>query len=383
MTKILVVDNHLKNLERLERLLTVEDFQVLTADSASIALMRIQQELPSLVICNAEALEGGGLSFLRTLRTQISTATIPFIFLSSAMTESARRFAMNLGADDYISMPCDDHELVETILCRLKRHQTLEEHSSRRLDELRRNLTVALPHELRTPLQGMITSAELLSEYWQTLEQDEIVEITHNIRLSADRLHRLIQKFLMYFRLDLVADEPREREKWPRGAMGTSQVLIHFLGKKCALRYQRGEDLRCELCDAVIAISEKWLSVLLEELLDNAFKFSQPEMLDGETGKLVKVRTQVDGDRWVLEIRDWGRGMTEEEIAHVGAYMQFNRLQYEQQGTGLGLAIAERIVKIYNGTMTIDSTVNEGTLLTISLPLQGDTDETDSSAVIG
>ncbi len=382
MTKVLVVDNHPETSGQLCELLLREDFQVSTANSESMAISLLEQESPDLILCNLDALRFNGLDFLCVVREKSTTATTPFIFLSSKFTEAQRREGMNLGADDYIVLPSEPEALLKTVHARLSRHQFFEQQSSQRLEELRRNLTVALPHELRTPLQGIITSSELLSEYWQTLDQDEIVEITQNINLSADRLNRLIQQFLVYFKLDLVAGNAKERQKWHFGSTSTSAILIQSISEKVAQRYGRLEDLQCEVCEAAIAISEKWLMVLVEEVIDNAFKFSQPEMLKDIAGTTVRIMTSTEGDRWIFKIQDQGRGMAEKDIENIGAYMQFNRLQYEQQGTGLGLAIAERIVKIYNGTMTIDSTVNEGTLLTISLPLH-DATEVEDNFLIG
>ena len=221
-----------------------------------------------------------------------------------------------------------------------------------------------------------------MGEYWQTLDPEDIADITKNITTSAGRLNQLIQKFLDYFKLDLIAGDIEQCRQWQQqSATGTSKLLIQVLGQKVAKKYQRYSDLCCDLSDATISISQKWLSILVEELLDNAFKFSQPEMLKWVEKTFVEVTSHIEGDRWILKIQDHGRGMAENEIQAIGAYMQFNRMRYEQQGSGLGLAIAERIVKIYNGTMTIKSTSNKGTLVTVSLPLHDDTEMEDLSVI--
>jgi signal transduction histidine kinase len=118
----------------------------------------------------------------------------------------------------------------------------------------------------------------------------------------------------------------------------------------------------------------------MEELVENAFKFSEDD--DRRDKSEVQIKNTVQNDQWQIRIRDYGRGMTPEQIRDVGTFMQFNRSQYEQQGTGLGLAIAERIVKIYNGTMTINSKLNQGTMVTVLLPL-GNDNENDDDSIIG
>lgn len=381
MTKILVIEDELSVLEIIEEILAVEGFEVITATNGQLGLAAARNQLPDLIICDIQMPVLDGYEVLKTLHADAATTMIPFIFLSAKTSRSSQRLGMDLGADDYIPKPFTRDELLSAIQGRLSRHERLEKHSSQQLDQLRRNLTIALPHELRTPLQGIITSAELLGEYWDTLDREEIQDITGNIRISANRLHDLIQKFLLYTKLDLAAHEPDEFNQWYVSTTGTSELLIESLGKQIAEKYGRLADLQLKLCEhSCILISEKWLSTLLQELIDNAFKFSQPSSKEPLRDTSVKIMSMVVKEQWQLQILDHGRGMSPEQIRSIGAYMQFERQQYEQQGSGLGLAIAERIVKIYNGTMAIESTVGLGTTVIVSLPIQSMDEILESSS---
>jgi signal transduction histidine kinase len=66
---------------------------------------------------------------------------------------------------------------------------------------------------------------------------------------------------------------------------------------------------------------------------------------------------------------DNGRGMTDEQIAKIGAYVQFDRKIYEQQGSGLGLVIAKKLVELYYGKFKITTVKDQFTLIEISLAL--------------
>jgi signal transduction histidine kinase len=63
--------------------------------------------------------------------------------------------------------------------------------------------------------------------------------------------------------------------------------------------------------------------------------------------------------------------MTTQQIADIDACMQFERRVYEQQGTGVGLSLARGLIDLFAGTLTVESTPDEGTSVTASLPMEG------------
>jgi len=114
--------------------------------------------------------------------------------------------------------------------------------------------------------------------------------------------------------------------------------------------------------DGDAGISQEYLTRVIDELVDNAFKFSK-------AGTQVVVSVHSSSDGLSVTIRDSGRGMTLEEVARIGAYMQFNRRLHEQQGTGLGLATAKRLIEIFGGRMELDNSSGQGLTVHIYLPL--------------
>jgi two-component system sensor histidine kinase/response regulator len=76
-----------------------------------------------------------------------------------------------------------------------------------------------------------------------------------------------------------------------------------------------------------------------------------------------------EGGFAAIKIRDHGRGMSSDQIASVGGYMQFERKMYEQQGSGLGLIIARRLLEVHGGSLEIESKQGSGTMVTAKIPL--------------
>jgi len=157
-----------------------------------------------------------GYGVLQKLRSYPETEMIPFIFMTAKATKVDMRQGMELGADDYLTKPCTQEELIEEIETRLKKQAALQKSTQDKIEELRSNIALSLPHELRTPLQGIMGFSEFLiydaEELKPTagaaLPRSEIKEMGEHIKSSGERLYRLIQNFLLYAELELMASNP-------------------------------------------------------------------------------------------------------------------------------------------------------------------------------
>jgi signal transduction histidine kinase len=206
--------------------------------------------------------------------------------------------------------------------------------------------------------------SQLLIENCAEINRFEEVEIVESIYSSANRLHILAQRFLIYSNLELVVRDPEKvrkiREKSEKCLI---QATINDVSLKKSREADREKDLKLDLQESTVQMPEEQLSILIEELIDNAFKFSLP-------GNEVRVISNVDNSKFRLHIVDNGKGMTVQEIERIGAFIQFNRKSYEQQGSGLGLSIVQHIVKLYGGELIINSIPEQQTIVSIVLPFR-------------
>jgi two-component system, sensor histidine kinase and response regulator len=124
----------------------------------------------------------------------------------------------------------------------------------------------------------------------------------------------------------------------------------------------RKSDLQLELQDVWGNIEEASLQKLVGELVDNAFKFSEP-------GSKVIVSSQLRGGCCEIAVLDEGLGMTPEQIDSIAAFRQFGRECAEQQGLGLGLSIASRLARLWGGKLEIESRAGGGTMVRLELPV--------------
>lgn len=364
MTTILVIEDDDNVREILTEILTAENFQVIAAEDGPIGVKLAQEKLPNVIICDVMMPELNGYGVLSQLRQNPSTQTIPFIFLTAKSAKTDLRQGMALGADDYLTKPFTRDELLEAIATRLEKQVIFEQRSQKQLDELRGSLFHSLPHELRTPLNGILGLSRLLIEDYDITDRDEALEMLQEIYTSGERLYRLTQNFLLYADLELTAKDPARIRALRQGQekIDTQKSITEIATQK-AQTTNRTSDLTLELQEIIISIGEQKFRKIIEEIIDNAFKFSDP-------GTLIEVKTSSKENIFTLYVTNRGRGMTAEQMASLGAGMQFERKLYEQQGSGLGLIIAKRLVELHGGNLALDSIPNQETVVRIALPIE-------------
>ncbi len=357
MEKILIIEDERLILESIAEYLQQEGYECMQASNGEDGIQIANHETPDLVVCDINMDGINGYEVLRNLRTNPQTSTIPFIFLSALTDKSDLRKGMILGADDYITKPFQPEDLLKSVKTRLEKHLTV----TKRMENLRDSIALALPHELQTPLVTILGYAEMLSEKFKGGDDDEALEFADAIQQAGVRLNRLIKNFISYEKLERMRTDSHSKELL-KGVTGIIPDLVNDTSYKVADRFLRKDDFNIIVEKSVISIPITYFLILIEELLDNAFKFSNE-------GTNVTFSGSRKNDFYQIIITDKGKGMTEEQLANISAYLQFERDKYEQQGVGLGLTISMKIAEVYGGNIKINSKYGEYTEVIVSLPL--------------
>ncbi|MEM8602577.1 MAG: response regulator [Cyanobacteria bacterium P01_H01_bin.121] len=360
--KILVIDDEDAIREGVVAVLSSHGYDVLAAADGRKGLELAFTSLPDLILCDIAMPEVDGYGVLRLLRDHPSTVTLPFIFFSGRGNRSDIRQGMKLGADDYLPKPFTPAELIEAVESRLKRQQLVSQYYQQEMDALRTHISRALPHELRTPLHGILGSTSFLLSSLDDVETEVVRQMLECIELSGKRLYELIQKYSLYINLDRILQSEEQIHEYRQSCTQFPTFVIEEVALAQATRAARSCDLNLQITDAEVCIQDDDLSHLVREVISNALKFSDPDTP-------VNITAQQRQTEYRIEISDRGWGMTPEQIASVGAYRQFDRDYYEQQGPGLGLAIVQQIMQIYAGNVDIQSSLGQGTTVMLQLPL--------------
>lgn len=123
--KILVIEDNMAVRENIAEILELASYTVLTAENGKVGVDLAVKELPDLIICDIMMPELDGYGVLHLLNKNHTTSGIPFIFLTAKAERTDYRKGMDMGADDYLTKPFDDIELLNAIEVRLKKAEAL------------------------------------------------------------------------------------------------------------------------------------------------------------------------------------------------------------------------------------------------------------------
>ncbi|MEH0158222.1 response regulator [Limibacter armeniacum] len=126
MKKILLIEDNPEMRENTAEILELSNYDVVTAENGKVGVEKARAELPDLIISDIMMPEMDGYGVLFALSKDPKTASIPFIFLTAKAEKSDFRKGMSHGADDYLTKPFDDMELLDAIESRLKKNEIIK-----------------------------------------------------------------------------------------------------------------------------------------------------------------------------------------------------------------------------------------------------------------
>jgi signal transduction histidine kinase len=267
---------------------------------------------------------------------------------------------MELGADDYITKPFKFDDLLRAVHTAIEKRERLDREAELKLEHLREQIATALPHELRTPLACILGYAEMLVDS-RNISSEDVTVLAQQILAAGQRLNRMSENALLYVQVELLRQGRGDVRAQGVPAATPLHEAVARQARDKAKVYARETDLVLDLGAATVRIGRAYVAKIVDELVDNAFKFSPARTP-------VRVSTAVEASCALLRVSNGGSVMTDEQIAAIGAFVQFERSVREQQGLGLGLSIARGVALLWGGTMSIESRPDTGTTVTVSLP---------------
>lgn len=346
--KLLVVDDDSMNLSIMEEILS-DHYDLLLATTGEECLQLARESHPDLILLDIMLPGIDGYETCRQLRNdpQIRYAKVVLVSAKSQLEERLEGYKSH--ADDYITKPFDENELLAKVrvLLRLQYMEQLDEFKSQFLD--------LLAHETRTPLTAILSPTQILRDTSEVSPQDRR-ELSQIIYDSAQTLQRLIQGTveLCSFKAgrivlieqvvdlnDIVAQKSKELEPF---ALSKS---ITFAADASQHIHVMGDEERLEQSIGI--------------LLENAIAHGFPETS-------VKIRLETGPRATIIEVEHKGEVLPEEQLPYVFEAFRVHDLDHYSSGVGIDLAVAREIVLLHHGILECRVASTDSMIFRLVLP---------------
>jgi cell cycle sensor histidine kinase DivJ len=230
-----------------------------------------------------------------------------------------------------------------------------------RADAAKTRFLATMSHELRTPLNAIIGFSDMISrEEELLLPAPRRKEYAGLINESGQHLLAVVNGILDMSKMEAGNFEISLQPFMAREAILGCCSLLALKAR------ENGLDLRTRIPDdlpEIVGDARAFKQIMLN-LVSNAIKFT-------ERGGVVTVSSRVDGARLVVTVTDTGVGISADDLKRIGdPFFQAGKTyQRRHEGTGLGLSIVKKLVSLHGGDLTFASKLDEGTTVTVALPL--------------
>ncbi len=353
---VLVVDDIPANVKVLVGLLQKDGYKVRPTTNGKTALRAMQAQLPDIVLLDINMPDMDGYEVCRRIKADDYLKTIPVIFISALDEVIDKVRAFRVGGADYITKPFEYAEVqarVETHVTlkrqaqRIRRREMIDKQYVSEINETRDALT-RLSDNDRTPLANLRRIGEELNQH-SNLQTTDIQQVVSTIKQDTHKLIDMVDGLLDLTQVgsgagisltptnisDLLSSHLKIlTETYP-------DVNINFEGSSDNIWMQ---------CD-----TDQFRQVI-DELVLNAIKFcDEPALID--------IALETNETSICLIVRDHGYGIPSSDRLFI--FDKFYRVQrpehQKQEGIGLGLSKVKSIVDLHDGSITVESELNEYT----------------------
>jgi two-component system sensor histidine kinase/response regulator len=357
--KCLLVDDLEENLLALAALLRRQDVEILTARSGSEALELLLVHDVALALLDVQMPEMDGFELAELMRGSERTRQVPIIFITAGARDQHRVFkGYESGAVDFLFKPIEPHILQNKadVFFQLHRnkqqlaHELREKTETLRLNEM---LTAVLSHDLRSPLNAVMTCALLIE---RSSTEEPVKQTAGRILSSGRRMSRMIEDMLDMARARLAGGIPLKREPADLGALVSRVVSeIQAAYPQREIEVERTGDL-----------GGNWdgerLAQVASNLLGNALQH-------GDASGVVRVA--VDGtraDAVMIKVENSGTIPADLLPQLFDPFRGARRQTGRTEGLGLGLYIVQQIVIAHGGSVDVQSGNDNRTTFIVRIP---------------
>lgn len=351
---ILIVDDEPMNQDILGCLFE-DDCVVLAAKNGEQALERARgQNRPDVILLDVIMPGMDGYEVCRRLKADQRTKDIPVVFVTAMSEVGDETRGLELGAVDYIAKP------ISPPIVKARVHGLVtREHLRKRLEELQREYTAMIVHDVRSPLSIVYGFAELVLNNPLVRGSEQLQKDVERILENAERASRLVCQMLDLSQLQ--AGKVRLAKTSTNLTAGLADIAVeHRL-----LAHGKGVDLVQDLQPGLEAqVDSAKLREVIANLLGNALKFTP------QGGRITLRAANGEDGHLRVSVSDTGPGIPAEQARALFApWSQADEgTKQVVRGYGLGLAICKMIVEAHGGSIWVESEAGRGSTFAFWIP---------------
>lgn len=368
--KVLVVDDEPGIRSGIHRILSkfsvsfpfLEDdieYDLIEASTGEEAIEMMKEGPVDIVLLDNKLPGIQGVEVLDFIKTNYPN-TLVVMITSYASLELAVN-ATNKGAYDFVPKPFTPQEL-KTSMEGITKHLFLKRMTKKLNKEgkqIRFQFLTVLSHELKAPLSAIEGYLHIMQE---KQAGNDIAAYDKMIDRSLERIKGMRNLIMDLLDLTHIESGKMKREVKTQDIV---PIIVTSMDTVLPFAVQRDVEVVGHWdAEIVMDADSDEMEIILNNLLSNAVKYNNP-------GGKVYIDANIKGDSVVITVKDTGIGIEEEDIARL--FEEFMRVKSPQtkniSGSGLGLSIVKRIVKLYNGTISVESKPGDGSVFTITLPV--------------
>ncbi|MBF0369830.1 MAG: response regulator [Magnetococcales bacterium] len=363
--KILIVDDMPANIQVLNNVLGSR-FKVHFATNGADALKQVKNNKPDLILLDIIMPDMDGYAVCRLLKENPETREIPVIFVTARNEVGDETRGFELGAVDYITKPISPPVVLARVRTHLRLHSALQELERQNTElieanRLRKEVERITRHDLISPLSGIIGyTDQLLEEDNINAEQKDQLE---RISAASFRLLDMINQSLSLFKMEqgTYRMDPQEVELLAIVRNVTGETKGYASSKELQVEVRVGEELVREGEKVFVRGEELLCYTILANLVKNAVEASP-------IGQKLTISLLTDKPE-TNAIAIHNQGVVPEEIRD--SFFEKYATSGKKHGTGLGTYSARLMTLAQGGEMTMHTSEEDGTTVTVTLPKEG------------
>jgi len=339
--RVLFIEDDIGKRYVIARQLRAAGFEIQEAETGAEGLAKLSPEL-DIAILDMKLPDMYGWDICKHIKENPRTASIMVLELSATLASAQdRALGLELGADAYLVHPVEIVELIATLraLHRLRR-------SERERERHRELFLGTVGHDLRNPLQSIMTAIQVLAESPGLAPQER--KLVTTINRNTERMRRLIDQLLI-FTQGVAGGVPVHHEPVALSELCRAVVREHATDREVEIDEQLA---------VPVAVDRERVAQLIDNLVTNAIRYG--------TGK-VTLRLRRDGNHAVISVHNHGTPIPPDKLATL--FDPYKRAARSHGGVGLGLYIVEQIARAHGGAVQVTSTEEAGTTFEVRIPI--------------